>query len=54
MLLAMNQLLATFLGAGDELTPYTYVLRVLGFLLILLGIVDKNVFNRRAQRQPPR
>ena len=53
-LLAMNQLLATFLGAGDELTPYTYVLRVLGFVLILLAIVDKNVFNRRGQRQPPR
>jgi hypothetical protein len=49
-LLAMNQLLATFLGAGDELTPYTYVLRVLGFLLILLAIVDKNVFNRRGTR----
>ena len=49
-LLAINQLLATFLGAGDELTPYTYVLRVLGFLLILLAIVDKNVFNRRGTR----
>jgi hypothetical protein len=42
VLLALNQMLATFLGAGDELTPYTYVLRVLGFVLILLAIVDKN------------
>jgi hypothetical protein len=43
VLLALNQALATFLGAGDELTPYTYVLRVLGFALILFAIVDKNV-----------
>jgi hypothetical protein len=50
----MNQLLATFLGAGAELTPYTYVLRVLGFVLILLAIVDKNIFDRRGQRQPTR
>ena len=49
-LLAMNQLLATFLGAGDELTPYTYVLRVLGFLLSVLAVVDQNVFNRRGTR----
>ena len=46
-LLAVNQLLAAFLGASDELTPYTYVLRVLGFVLILLAIVDKNVSARR-------
>jgi hypothetical protein len=48
-LLALNQMLATFLGAGDELTPYTYVLRVLGFVLILLAIVDKN-FPARGNR----
>jgi hypothetical protein len=45
-LLALNQGLAAFLGAGDELTPYTYVLRVLGFVLILFAIVDKNLSNR--------
>jgi hypothetical protein len=44
-LLALNQAIAAFLGAGDELTPYTYVLRVLGFVLILFAIVDKNVSN---------
>ena len=43
VLLALNQALAAFLGAGDELTPFTYVLRVLGFVLILYAIVDKNV-----------
>lgn len=42
-LLALNQVLAAFLGAGNELTPYTYVLRVLGFVLILYAIVDKNL-----------
>ena len=48
-LLALNQVLAAFLGAGDELTPYTYVLRVLGFILILSAIVDKNVTTDRKQ-----
>jgi hypothetical protein len=52
VLLALNQALAAFLGAGDELTPYTYVLRVLGFVLILIAIVDKNVSNRRGPQQP--
>ena len=46
VLLALNQALAAFLGAGDELTPYTYVLRVLGFVLILCAIIDKNVSAR--------
>jgi hypothetical protein len=54
LLLALNQALAAFLGAGDELTPYTYVLRVLGFVLILFAIVDKNVSSRRSPRQPSR
>jgi hypothetical protein len=52
-LLALNQVLAAFLGAGDELTPFTYVLRVLGFVLILLAIVDKNI-SSRSPRQPSR
>ena len=42
-LLAGNQLLASFLEAGDERTPFVYSLRVLGFLLILYAIVDKNL-----------
>ena len=50
VLLALNQALAAFLGAGDELTPYTYVLRVFGFALILFAIVDKNVSTRRNRR----
>ena len=52
VLLAVNQVLAAFLGAGDERTPYTYVLRVLGFVLILYAIVDKNLSSGRKTRQP--
>jgi hypothetical protein len=43
MLLAANQVLAALIEAGDERTPYVYALRVLGFLLILAAIVDKNL-----------
>jgi hypothetical protein len=46
-LLAVNQAIATFLEAGDERTVYAYALRVLGFLLILWAIVDKNLSARR-------
>ncbi len=46
-LLALNQILAAVLEAGDERTPFVYVLRVLAFILILLAIVDKNVAPRR-------
>ena len=51
VLLALNQALAAFLGAGDELTPYTYLLRVLGFVLILYAIIDKNLSSSRGPRQ---
>jgi hypothetical protein len=47
VLLAVNQVLAAILEAGDERTPYVYSLRVLGFLLILWAIVDKNLSGRR-------
>jgi hypothetical protein len=46
-LLAVNQVLAAVIEAGDERTPFVYSLRVLGFLLILGAIVDKNVRPRR-------
>jgi peptidoglycan/LPS O-acetylase OafA/YrhL len=47
--LAMNQVLAWFLEAGDERTAYVYSLRVIGFVLILAAIVDKNV-SRKSSR----
>jgi hypothetical protein len=42
-LLALNQALAQWLGAADERVGYTYVLRIIGFVLILAAIVDKNL-----------
>ncbi len=42
-LLALNQTLAQLIGAADERVSYTYLLRVLGFVLILAAIVDKNI-----------
>lgn len=47
VLLALNQALAQWLGAADERVAYTYLLRVLGFVLILAAIVDKNLFGGR-------
>jgi zinc transporter ZupT len=47
VLLALNQVLAAVLEFGDERTPYVYSLRVLGFLLILWAIIDKNLSGRR-------
>ncbi|HZS68091.1 MAG TPA: DUF5985 family protein [Burkholderiales bacterium] len=47
VLLALNQALAFSLGDADERVGYTYLLRILGFLLILAAIVDKNLTRRR-------
>ena len=44
---ALNQLAVFGLGVQDERYNYAYILRVLGFGLILLAIVDKNIFPRR-------
>jgi hypothetical protein len=50
LLLALNQSLAQWLGAADERLGYTYLLRVLGFVLILVAIVDKNLAQREKKR----
>ena len=47
LLFALNQVLAVALGAADERSVYTYLLRVLGFVVILAAIVDKNVAGSR-------
>jgi hypothetical protein len=47
VLLALNQALAQWLGSGHEHVGYTYLLRVLGFVLILAAIIDKNLAGRR-------
>jgi hypothetical protein len=43
VLLALNQAMAWWLGEADERIGYTYLLRILGFLLILAAIIDKNL-----------
>jgi peptidoglycan/LPS O-acetylase OafA/YrhL len=52
-LLALNQALAQWLGAADERVAYTYLLRVLGFVLILGAIIDKNLAQRGKTRGRP-
>ena len=49
-LLALNQGLAQWLGAADERVGYTYLLRIVGFVLILVAIIDKNL--QRGRRRP--
>jgi peptidoglycan/LPS O-acetylase OafA/YrhL len=50
VLLALNQALAQWLGAADERVAYTYLLRVLGFVLILAAILDKNLRQKESKR----
>jgi len=43
VVLALNQALAQWIGAADERVAYTYLLRVLAFVLILAAVIDKNL-----------
>lgn len=49
-LLALNQIAVAVFGAADERTNYAYILRVLGFVIILVAIVDKNLFALRKSK----
>jgi hypothetical protein len=49
-LLALNQGLAQWLSAADERVGYTYLLRVIGFIIILAAVIDKNVSGSRRDR----
>ena len=42
-LFALNQLAVSIPVVGGETSGYVYLLRVLGFVIILIAIVDKNV-----------
>ena len=42
-LFACNQLFVSFLAADDERVGYAYLLRVVGYLLILIAILGKNL-----------
>jgi Family of unknown function (DUF5985) len=49
-LLGINQLGFIFAEEGTEARSYFYVIRLLGFVLILIGIADKNrAVNRKPQ-----
>jgi Family of unknown function (DUF5985) len=50
LLFALNQFIVSVLWAADERNSYAYILRILGFTIILFAIVDKNVFSSRKQR----
>ena len=42
-LLALNQLATSVSFVADETDGYEYLLRVLGFMVIIAGIIDKNI-----------
>jgi hypothetical protein len=44
-LFALNQLVVSVPVVTDETNGYVYLLRVLGFVIILIAIVDKNMFD---------
>lgn len=46
-LFMLNQIATSAMGAVAEETGYAYILRVLGYIVILVAIVDKNAFERR-------
>ena len=46
-LIALNHAFAAWLGAADEHVGYTYLFRVIGFILILIAIVDKNFSGKK-------
>jgi hypothetical protein len=46
-LFACNQLLVAILSADDERVGYAYLLRVVGFVVILIAILGKNAFPLR-------
>lgn len=47
-LLSLNQTIVSVLGVADERTGYAYVLRVVGFIVILYAIVRKNASGSRS------
>jgi hypothetical protein len=46
-LFALNQLATSIPVVANETAGYEYLLRVLGFVVILAAIVDKNLLTRR-------
>ena len=51
-LFALNQLATSIPSVANETGGYEYVLRVLGFIVILVAIVDKNFVATRPHQHP--
>ena len=51
VLFALNQGLAHVLSVYHEPTSFIYALRVIGFVLILFAIVDKNLFATKSAKR---
>ena len=51
VLFALNQALAHILSVYHEPTSFIYALRVIGFVLILFAIVDKNLFATKSAKR---
>jgi hypothetical protein len=49
-LLAVEQIVRLILGVSVERGNYVYILRIIGFLIILYAIIEKNLFMRRKSR----
>ena len=49
-LLAIEQIVRLLLGVADERGNYVYILRIIGFLVILYAIIEKNVLTGRKQK----
>jgi O-antigen/teichoic acid export membrane protein len=50
-LLAANWAILSFVDDQDERRPYLYLMRAAAFVLIIVGIVDKNRAVKRSQRR---
>jgi hypothetical protein len=50
-LFVLNQLAIAIPDVADETDGYEYLLRVLGFIVIIIGIVEKNIGAKRAPRR---
>ncbi len=51
VLFALYQTILFMIGAADERGNYAYVLRVLGFAVILWAIIDKNLNAKRSAKR---
>ena len=52
VLFALNQLLGAILAVVAEPTSLIYALRILGFVLIIAAIIDKNLLGARRDASP--